>query len=238
MGDVAVVTGTDRGLGNAIAGNLLEHGWTVVGGHLDRIAPELNESSGRYVPLQVDVGNDYSVRAFGTEVKKHVGVVDVIINNAAILGTPTVENAIRDGLDYQKMLETINVNSAGPLRVVEALLPMMHEKGRRRLCFVSSEAGSVTRSWRDNYYCYCMSKSALNMGVSILFKDLRKDGFTFRVYHPGYIRSYMLGQKNLEATLEPEEAAELALSYFLSAEGSVDEDRLAMRDFEGQEWPW
>jgi NAD(P)-dependent dehydrogenase (short-subunit alcohol dehydrogenase family) len=136
------------------------------------------------------------------------------------------------------MLETINVNSAGPLRVVEALLPMMHEKGRRRLCFVSSEAGSVTRSWRDNYYCYCMSKSALNMGVSILFKDLRKDGFTFRVYHPGYIRSYMLGQKNLEATLEPEEAAELALSYFLSAEGSVDEDRLAMRDFEGQEWPW
>jgi hypothetical protein len=76
------------------------------------------------------------------------------------------------------------------------------------------------------------------MGVSILFKDLHKDGFTFRVYHPGYIRSYMLGQKNLEATLEPEEAAELALSYFLSAEGSVDEDRLAMRDFEGQEWPW
>jgi NAD(P)-dependent dehydrogenase (short-subunit alcohol dehydrogenase family) len=220
-----------------MAQNLLESGWTVVSGHLDRLPPELSAETGRHVPVQVDVGNDYSVAAFGQAVRQLVESVDVVINNAAILGIPTVDNTIRDGLDYQGLLDVINVNAAGPLRVVQALLPLMQEDGRRRICFVSSEAGSITKSWRDNHYGYCMSKSALNMATSILFKDLRRDGFTLRVYHPGYIRSYMLGEKNTDATLEPKEAAALALQYF-TGDDSYDEDRLVMGDFEGKEWPW
>ena len=238
MGDTALVTGTDRGLGYAMAQNLLDHGWTVVAGHLDRTAPSLTGPADRLIPIRVDVANDYSVAAFGRAVGDSAVTIDVVINNAAILGLPTVENSIRDGLDYQRMMETISVNAAGPLRVVQAVLPFMRAEGRRRLCFVSSEAGSVSRSRRTDFYGYCMSKSALNMGVSILYNDLRRDGFTFRIYHPGWIRSYMFGEKNLDAALEPEEAAAAALGYFLNENGSVDENRLILRDFEGEEWPW
>jgi hypothetical protein len=45
----------------------------------------------------------------------------------------------------------------------------------------------------------------------------------------------MSGTKNMEATYEPEEAAEMAISFFLS---DRDEDKLTLVDFEGREWPW
>ena len=76
------------------------------------------------------------------------------------------------------------------------------------------------------------------MGVRILFNDLRPDGYTFRLYHPGGIRSYIGGSdvKGTTARLEPEEAAVPALAYFLGDE--TDEDCLVMKDWRGEEWPW
>jgi hypothetical protein len=82
-----------------------------------------------------------------------------------------------------------------------------------------------------------MSKAALNMAVKILFNPLRPEGYTFRIYHPGWVRSYMSGRKNLEATLEPDVAACYALAYFLQESG-VDEDSLVLRDWEGKVWEW
>jgi hypothetical protein len=81
-----------------------------------------------------------------------------------------------------------------------------------------------------------MSKAALNMGVKILFNDLYPNGYTFRVYHPGWIRSYMSGEKNMEATLESEEAASKAIPILLGQQ--ENEGRLVKVDYEGKEWPW
>ena len=86
-----------------------------------------------------------------------------------------------------------------------------------------------------------MSKAALNMGVRILFNDLRPQGYTFRLYHPGGIRSYIggTGVKGTRAGQEPEEAAIPALTHFLeNYENSAAEDHLVMKDHKGQEWPW
>jgi hypothetical protein len=83
-----------------------------------------------------------------------------------------------------------------------------------------------------------MSKAALNMSVKLLFNLLRPEGYTFRLYHPGWVRSYIGGgpAKNMRAALEPEEAAAPALAYFLGER--EDEERLALRDWQGREWPW
>ena len=81
-----------------------------------------------------------------------------------------------------------------------------------------------------------MSKTALNMAVKILFNHLRPEGYTFRVYHPGWMRTYMSGVKNTRADMEPEEAAAPALAYFLA--DLADEGRLVLRDWRGREWPW
>jgi len=74
------------------------------------------------------------------------------------------------------------------------------------------------------------------MGVKILYNDLYPNGYTFRVYHPGWIRSYMSGEKNMQATLEPEEAASKAIPILLGQR--EDEGRLVLVDYEGKEWPW
>ena len=74
------------------------------------------------------------------------------------------------------------------------------------------------------------------MAVKILFNSLRPEGYTFRLYHPGWLRSYMSGHKHMEAALEPEESAAVAVPFFLQP--LPDEDHLSLVDNQGAEWPW
>lgn len=236
----AFVTGADHGLGYALTEALLDRGWQVVAGRYapqeSRLAALAAAHSGRLALVDVDVGDLCSVRKAAEAALSRRPVIDMLINNAATLGNDGLERRISDGLPYDTIAETISVNALGPFRVVESLLPGIERSQMRRLCFVSSEAGCIARSHRSSWYGYSMSKCALNMGVSILFNDLRPEGYTFRLYHPGWMRTFMKGVEDLNADLSPAEAADAALACFLDTE--VDEDRLVMRDHTGAEWPW
>ena len=59
------------------------------------------------------------------------------------------------------------------------------QTGMKRLCFVSSEAGVVSVAHRTEVSSYCMSKTALNMALRLMFNQLQPMGYTFRLYHPG-----------------------------------------------------
>ncbi len=239
MQPIALVTGADRGLGLAIAAGLLEQGWRVFAGQYMPDWPDLRTLAGSFpaalqiVPL--DVASIDSVRAAAQAVAAATGRVDLLINNAGV-NSPTSPRTIREPQDYAEMQRLYDVNALGALRVAEAFLPLTEPSMLKRLCFVSSEAGSIGRAERTSWYGYCMSKAALNMATRILFNHLRPEGYTFRVYHPGWVRSYIGGAKNTQADLEPEQAAVHSLAYFLHARD--DEDRLVMRDWQGQEWSW
>ncbi len=103
-----------------------------------------------------------------------------------------------------------------------------------RLAFVSSEAGSLGAAKRTGTFDYCMSKATLNMAVKLIFNRLRPEGFTFRLYHPGLMRTY-LGGKRAGSGREPGDAAALALEFFLNPR--EDEDHLVMVSDEGTEFP-
>ncbi|MBN1978335.1 MAG: SDR family NAD(P)-dependent oxidoreductase [Anaerolineae bacterium] len=239
MQPIAFVTGADRGLGFALCEGLLARGWRVFGGRYMPDWPDLAALAERFpemlhaVPL--DVTSVESTRAAARAVAGMAERVDLLINNAGVI-SPAVERAVGEGLDYPEAHREFDVNALGALRVVEAFLPLTDRGKMKRLCFVSSEAGSITRCERQAWYGYCMSKAALNMAIKITFNRLRPEGYTFRVYHPGWMRSYMHGSKNMEADLEPEAAAAMALHFFL--EEREDEDDLALIDYQGQAWPW
>ena len=246
--NVALVTGADRGLGFAICASLLGRGWRVLAGQFMPDWPDLAALAAqhpeRLTTLPLDVASTDSVGAAAEAAAGQVDRVDLLINNAGINPTSYLQT-IREGLDYPAITHTYDVNAVGPLRVVESFLPLLDRGAVRRLCFVSTEASSIARSYRTAWYPYCMSKSALNMGVSILFNHLRPEGYTFRLYHPGWMKSYMRGVKSTVGDMEPEEAAILALAFFLGgladeppADPPYDEDRLVLRDWRGQEWPW
>ena len=239
MQNVAFVTGADRGLGSALVAGLLAQGWQVFAGQHRPDWPELDALAVQFPAalriVRLEVAAMVSAQAAAGAVAAITDHVDMLINNAGV-GSPTGERTIREPQDYDEMHRMYDVNALGPLRVVEAFLPLMDHSALKRLCFVSSEAGSIGRSTRTRNYGYCMSKAGLNMATKILYNHLRPDGYTFRVYHPGWIRSYMSGQKSTEGHLEPDEAAGPALAYFLEAR--ADEDPLVMRDWQGQDWPW
>lgn len=240
MNRTAVVTGADRGLGLALVKALAQRGWTVVAGHLEEEFVGIDgfaaDVIGRMIPVQMDVGEGSSIRKAVEQVQNEVDSVDLIINNAGILGKDDISNTIRDGLNYPEITEAFKVNTLGPLRVVQEFIDLMKSSSMKRLCFISSEASSIGWSKRTAWFGYCMSKTALNMGVSILFNDLRGDGFTFRLYHPGWMKTFMKGKEDLEAEYTPDEAADFALEYFLSENG--EEESFVLKDILGNVLPW
>ncbi len=241
MHQLAFVTGADRGLGAALTAGLLEQGWRVFAGQYLPEWTQLSALQERFpealhvIPL--DVGAVESAQAAARAVAAVTDHIDLLINNAGV-NSPTLARTIHEPQDYDELHRLYNVNALGALRMVEALLPLIERSSLKRLCFVSSEAGSVGTNPRKAWYGYCMSKAALNMGIRIIYNDLRPDGYSFRVYHPGWVRGYLRGSKNTQADMEPEEAAVPALAYFLKDLPPEDEDRLVLRDHQGREWPW
>ena len=239
MQQTALVTGADRGLGLALCEDLLERGWQVFAGQHRPAWPQLAELQQRFpgalhlIPLEVTATE--STAAAAQAVAAITDRIDVLINNAGVISS-TSSRTIREAPDYDEMRRQFDVNTLGPLRVVESFLPLTDRSPLKRLCFVSSDAGSIARSGHTAWFGYTMSKTALNMATHSLFNHLRPEGYSFRLYHPGWIRSYMWGHKDLRANLEPEEAAVPALAYFLDAQ--IDEDTLVLRDWQGQDWPW
>jgi NAD(P)-dependent dehydrogenase (short-subunit alcohol dehydrogenase family) len=236
MQRTALVTGADRGLGFGLTQGLLERGWRVFAGQYMPDWPQLGELVDRFPDrltlVSLDVGSTDSVGAAAEFVGERTESLDVLINNAGIRGG---RGEIGEGLEWDAISNAYNVNALGPIRVLEGFLPLTRG-GLRRLAFVSSEAGSIAMSYRKSGFGYYMSKSALNMAVKITFNRLRPEGYTFRLYHPGWVRSYMGGKKSTRADLEPEEAAAQALPFFLNPR--PDEDRLVLIDHQGREWPF
>lgn len=244
MSRIALVTGADRGLGLALTANLLTQNWRVFASQYLPEWSELNDLSTQYADqltiIPLDVTSQTSAQNAAQIVHDKTDHVDLLINNAGINAIHR-ERTIREPQDYDEIHRVYDTNSLGPLRVIEAFLPLTDQSTMKRLCFVSSEAGSITRAHRSAWFAYCMSKAALNMGVRILFNDLRPQGYTFRLYHPGGIRSYIggTGVKGTRGGQEPEEAASPALAHFLeNYTDPTTEDQLVMKDHKGQAWPW
>jgi len=100
---------------------------------------------------------------------------------------------------------------------------------------ISSEAGSIGDCWRKKEFGYSMSKAALNMQSVILQNHLKEYGVKVLAIHPGYMKSYMLGEKNYDADIEPEAAAE---NIFKLLEEKKDINTPIFYDYQGNELPW
>jgi len=169
----------------------------------------------------------------GAETARLTDHLDLLISNA---GIASGRGDIETGLDYPGIEQAYDVNALGLLRVVQAFLPLLDAGQGKRIGVVSSEAGCITLAHRDSGFGYGMSKAALNMITRLLYNDLHPQGYTFRLYYPGWIKSYMSGSKSTQGDMEPEEAAVPALRYMLGER--EDEDRLVMIDYMGNEWPF
>jgi hypothetical protein len=77
----------------------------------------------------------------------------------------------------------------------------------------------------------------MNMAVRMIHNDLYPQGYTVRLYHPGWMRRVMLDGSQVEgASVDPNDSAEVGVRYFI--EPLLDEHRLVMVDYLGNEWAY
>lgn len=169
----------------------------------------------------------------------------MLIHNAAGFGGQAGEKTQR--VDYSTFAVPYNINALGAMRLVHSFAPLMKDSGIKRLCFVSSEAGVVSVAHRTEVSSYCMSKTALNMALRLMFNQLQPMGYTFRLYHPGWVRSARIEKPGdpvptfevdgkLVGKFWPWEAAASAAEQFI--EDRDWEDRMVLIDNEGAAWPF
>jgi len=220
-----LVTGANRGIGLEYARQFAAKGYEVIGTARDPSdAKELSAVAQRVE--QLDVADAASVAALARRLE---GVaIDILVNNAGIFDRRDVTV---DKVDFAVMERTFAVNTLGPLRVVQALLPNLREGKRKTIVNMSSQLGSIENS-NGRWYAYRASKAALNQVNKVLSAELGPDGFTCVVLHPGWVQTDMGGSN---ATYTPQQSVSGLIAVIEKLKPS---DNGRFFDFKGEPIPW
>ncbi len=211
---IAVVTGANRGLGLEISRQLARKGFHVVMTARDAAkgaaAMRALAADGLDVELRkLDVTRSDDARALAAYIDETHGHVDVLINNAGVFveSSGAAATAPADPLlvTPTTVLETLNANTLGPMRLIQTLAPLMTEGGR--IVNVSSGMGALTDMGK-NYLAYRMSKSALNVITRVFAHALEARGIRVNSICPGWVRTDMGGP---DATRSLEQGADTAV---------------------------
>jgi NAD(P)-dependent dehydrogenase (short-subunit alcohol dehydrogenase family) len=186
MSHTCLVTGANRGIGLEFARQLQARGERVIAtARHPEAATDLATLGVRVEPL--DVADGGSVRALAERLQG--APIDVLVNNA---GTGGDSSPLAD-LDFERMARFFSVNSIGPLRLAQALMPNLRAGSRRLIVSLTSQMGSIASNDQGGYYGYRASKAALNMLNRTLALELAGKGYTCVVLNPGWVRTDMGG---------------------------------------------
>jgi NAD(P)-dependent dehydrogenase (short-subunit alcohol dehydrogenase family) len=204
---IAVVTGGNKGVGFALCRRLAGEGCTTLLTARDerkgKAACAKLEKEGlsvRFHPL--DVREEASARALAGFIEAEFGRLDILVNNAAILNDRS-KGALT--IDMPSLRETLDTNLYGPLRVAQALIPLLKKSGSGRIVNVSSWFGSLAEMQGGGYAGYRISKACLNALTRILADELKGAGVLVNAACPGWVRTDMGGSAG---PLSPDEGAD------------------------------
>ncbi len=192
---IAVVTGGNKGVGYGACRLLADAGVTVLLTARDEArgvkAAKSLEGEGLEVYFhQLDVTDEASANRLANYLSGEFGRLDILINNAAILNDRSMSSLT---VDMATLQETVNTNTFGPLRVCQALVPLLKKSPSGRIVNVSSWFGSMTDMHGGGYAAYRISKAALNAFTQILAEDLQGTNITVNAVCPGWVRTDMGG---------------------------------------------
>jgi NAD(P)-dependent dehydrogenase (short-subunit alcohol dehydrogenase family) len=205
---VALVSGSNRGIGREVARQLAELGHQVIVTARDpdaatSAAAELSDGGRLSVEgEELDVTDEGSVQRLVERVRRDPGRLDVLVNNAGVQGEvgTSVASASLDDAHL-----TVETNLFGPWRLIQELLPLLRESPSARIVNVSSGAGQLS-DMNGGYPGYRVSKTALNALTRVLSNE--EPGVLVNSMCPGWVRTDMGGPS---ATRSVEEGADTAV---------------------------
>ncbi|NXA35068.1 DHB2 dehydrogenase, partial [Eudromia elegans] len=197
-----IVSGTDTGIGHALAKYLDSMGFVVFAGVLDKDGPGAEDlrrtCSQRLSLLQLDITNPTQIKEAFLEVSEKVQNTGLwgVVNNAGVLGFPA------DGelLPMSTYRQCMDVNFFGAVEVSKTFLPLLR-KSRGRLVNISSMAGGIPLR---KCAAYGASKAALSMFSGVMRQELSKWGVKVAVVHPSGFKTGIQGTSDLWGKQEKE----------------------------------
>ena len=232
---VALITGANQGIGLQIARELAAEGLTALVGSRDlaRGQAAAKTIDGDARAIQLDVTEKASIAAAAERIRKELGRLDVLVNNAAISNTrkrpgQSVEEYAQttrpSNVSLEEMRAVWETNVFGALAVYQAVLPLLREATEARIVNVSSGAGSLTLNSDPAFAhrkifgpVYPGSKAAMNALTVAMAIELEATGIKVNAASPGFTRTNLNGFQGTE-TLE-EGAAEAVRLALLGPDG-------------------
>ena len=204
---LAVISGASRGLGFETCRQLGRSGYRVLLTARDhangKAAAAVLRDEGLDVDFfPLDVTNTDSVRSLAGHLETEFGRLDVLVNNAGVFLDPMPPEDPSASSVFRANIATVRysmeTNTYGPLRLCQALVPLM--RGSGRVVNVSSGMGQLSEM---NGCCpgYRLSKAALNALTRILADELRDTRIKVNSVCPGWVRTEM-GGPNAERSVE------------------------------------
>lgn len=171
-GKIILVTGAARGLGAAICRLLSEEGAVTVATDvnaalLEETVSKLVAAGGKAAGYVMDVSNEKSVEKTISQVMEEYGAIDVVVNNAGVDFTKSVEE-----ISFDEWRKVIDVNLTGPFIVSKVVYPYMKKNGSGYIINITSTASK--RAW-PNASAYHASKWGLTGFSHALHSEARKD---------------------------------------------------------------
>jgi NAD(P)-dependent dehydrogenase (short-subunit alcohol dehydrogenase family) len=195
-GRVAVVTGANRGIGLEICRQLAKSGGLRVvltardAARGEAAARELR-AEGLDIDFHVlDVTDGQSVQTLARWLEAGCKRCDVLVNNAGVMIDPRGSRVLDSELETYR--DTLEVNFFGPLRLVQAIVPLMKKAGYGRIVNVSSGQGQLA-DMGVGTPAYRVSKTALNALTRTLAAELRASGILVNSMCPGWVKTRMGG---------------------------------------------
>jgi NAD(P)-dependent dehydrogenase (short-subunit alcohol dehydrogenase family) len=248
--ETVLITGANQGIGLEFAKQYAARGWTVIATHRREGTPEeLAKLAAKYPRVRIehlDVTDAAQIDALGAKLKGMP--IDVLLNNAGLVRTDPLNkpggntNQMFGTLDYKLLDDFIHTNVAGPLKISETLIANVKASRQKKIVAISSAAGSITvppfmpnGSPIPDHYWYRISKAALNSAMRLLSAQLKNDGVTVVMFHPGGVQVESFGNVKLTGFVPPEEAIGKMIK---TIDGLTLKDSGRFLDNDGKDHPW
>jgi NAD(P)-dependent dehydrogenase (short-subunit alcohol dehydrogenase family) len=185
------------------------------------------DNSDTLILLPIDVTDWAMVQ--GAALQLRGTAIDVLINNAGIAG-PSGQGS--GHIDYAAWHNALDVNTMGPMRMLESFTEHLAASARRLVVTITSGMGSIFDNTSGGHIPYRTSKAAVNMAMRSAAIDLARRRITCVVVNPGWVRTDMGG---LSARLTPEQSV-TALRRLIETLGPEHSGKFY--NYDGREYPW
>ncbi|CAO3436950.1 SDR family oxidoreductase [Azospirillum endophyticum] len=195
---VAIVTGSSRGIGAAIARRLASDGFAVVvnyagsAGAAATLVDEIEKAGGRAIACQADVSDPQAVKRMFDAAEAAYGGVDVLVNNAGIMTLAPVAR-----MDDAAFDRTIAINLKGTFNGLREAANRLRDGGR-----IVNFSSSVVGLYQPAYGVYAATKAAAEALTHILAKELGSRGITVNAVAPGPVATELFLDGKDQATLD------------------------------------